>query len=133
MKCCATQRPYKVLGYKGKQVRDNMHCSDLVRAFDLFFKEPRSGEVYNVGGSRFSNCSMLEAIAVCEEISGREMRWEYDPCNRVGDHIWWISDVGKFQSHYPEYKLRYNVRDILREINDRNRERWSAMRESVNA
>jgi len=133
MRCCATRTPYKVLGYKGKQVRDNMHCSDLIQAFDLFFKQPRTAEVYNIGGSRFSNCSMLEAIALCEEISGQEMRWEYDACNRMGDHIWWISDISKFQSHYPAYQLRYNVRAILREINDRNHERWCAVRESVNA
>src|SRR5215471_8736435 len=99
MRCNVTDTPYKILGYKGKQVRDNMHSSDLVRAFDRFFQSPRSGEVYNIGGSRFSNCSMLEAIAMCEEISGVKMKWESAQENRIGDHIWWISDIRKFQSH----------------------------------
>src|SRR5262249_32859818 len=81
MRCNITRTPYRVFGYKGKQVRDNMHSSDLVRAFDRFFQAPRAGEVYNIGGSRFSNCSVLEAIAMCEEISAREMEWEYVPQN----------------------------------------------------
>ena len=83
MKCNVTGTPYKVLGYKGKQVRDNIHSCDLIRAFDMFFEKPRVAEVYNIGGSRFSNCSMLEAIALCEKISGREMIWEYEPSNRL--------------------------------------------------
>ncbi len=116
--------PYTVFGYKGKQVRDNLHSSDLVRAFDRFFQDPGSGEVYNIGGSRFSNCSLREAISMCEEISGREMKWEYVPENRTGDHIWWISDIGKFQSHYPGYEMQFDIRAILREIHDKNRERW---------
>jgi CDP-paratose 2-epimerase len=124
MRCNAMGTPYQVFGYKGKQVRDNMHSSDLIQAFDRFFQAPRSAEVYNIGGSRFSNCSMLEAIAMCEEISGQKMKWQYVPENRVGDHIWWISDIGKFQAHYPGYKLKYDVRAILREIHDRNRDRW---------
>jgi CDP-paratose 2-epimerase len=124
MRCNVTGTPYKVFGYKGKQVRDNMHSSDLIQAFDRFFRSPRSAEVYNIGGSRFSNCSMLEAIAICEEISGQKMHWEYVPENRVGDHIWWISDISKFQSHYPGYNLKYDVRAILREIHDKNRDRW---------
>jgi CDP-paratose 2-epimerase len=80
--------------------------------------------VYNIGGSRFSNCSMLEAIAMCEEISGRKMEWEYVPTSRMGDHIWWISDIRKFQEHYPGYALKYDSRVILREIHDCNSERW---------
>lgn len=124
MRCSVTGTPYKVFGYHGKQVRDNMHSSDLIRAFDRFFQAPRSGEVYNIGGSRFSNCSMREAISMCEQISGREMNWEYLPDNRLGDHIWWISDIRKFQSHYPGYELRFDCHAILQEIHDRNRERW---------
>jgi CDP-paratose 2-epimerase len=124
MRCNAMGTPYKIFGYKGKQVRDNMHSSDLIQAFDRFFQAPRSAEVYNIGGSRFSNCSMLEAISMCQEISGRQMEWEYVPANRVGDHIWWISDISKFQSHYPGYKLKSDTRAILREIHDRNHERW---------
>ena len=127
MKCNVTGTPYKVFGYKGKQVRDNIHSSDLVRAFELFFEKPRSAEVYNIGGSRFSSCSMLEAIRICEEISGRKMEWEYVPSNRMGDHIWWISDISKFQSHYHDYRLTFDVQAILREIHDGNQERWGAI------
>jgi CDP-paratose 2-epimerase len=116
MRCAVTGRSYRVLGYKGKQVRDNIHSHDLVEAFWQFFRRPRQGEVYNLGGSRHSNCSMLEAIALCEEISGRKLDWTYVEDNRIGDHIWWISDVRKFQAHYPGWKYRYGLRDILEEI-----------------
>lgn len=133
MRCNVKRTPYKVFGYKGKQVRDNLHSSDLICAFDRFFKAPRSGEVYNIGGSRFSNCSMLEAISMCEEISGCEMEWKYEPENRIGDHIWWISDIGKFQSHYPGYEIKFDTRAILREIHDKNRERWREASRAVHA
>src|SRR2546426_2400475 len=116
MKCTVTGKPYRVFGYKGKQVRDNIHSHDLVEAFWEFFSAPRSGEVYNIGGSRHSNCSMLEAIELCEEISGRKLKWNYEETNRLGDHIWWISDVRKFQQHYPRWKFRYGLGDILDEI-----------------
>jgi CDP-paratose 2-epimerase len=116
MICAVSGRPYRVLGYKGKQVRDNIHSFDLVEAFVEFIRAPRSGEVYNIGGSRHSNCSMLEAIALCEEISGRKLTWSYEETNRMGDHIWWISDVGKFQKHYPTWEFRYSLREILEEI-----------------
>ena len=124
MRCVVTATPYKVFGYKGKQVRDNLHSSDLIRAFDAFVAAPRCGEVYNIGGSRFSNCSMLEAIALCQQISGQQLEWQYVPENRAGDHIWWISDIRRFQSHYPSYRLQYDVPAILREIHDQNAERW---------
>ncbi len=126
VKCAATQTPYTVFGYAGKQVRDNIHCADLISAFDRFYHEPRAGEVYNIGGSRFSNCSMLEAIEICAEITGKELDWTYEEQNRTGDHIWWISDVGKFQSHYPAWKLTYDVRRIISEIYEANHERWQA-------
>ncbi|HLM77987.1 MAG TPA: NAD-dependent epimerase/dehydratase family protein, partial [Rubrobacteraceae bacterium] len=100
MKCTVTGKPYTVFGYKGKQVRDNVHSHDLVNALYHFYRDPRVGEVYNVGGSRFSNCSMLEAVRLCEEIAGRQLDWDYSESNRSGDHIWWISDVSKFRSHY---------------------------------
>jgi CDP-paratose 2-epimerase len=116
MICTVSGRPYRVFGYKGKQVRDNIHSFDLVEAFVEFVRAPRSAEVYNIGGSRHSNCSMLEAIALCEEISGRKLVWGYEETNRIGDHIWWISDVRKFQEHYPTWKFRYNLRGILEEI-----------------
>jgi CDP-paratose 2-epimerase len=123
MKCAVTGTPYTVFGYKGKQVRDNIHSADLIHAFAEFFREPRSGAVYNIGGGRHSNCSMLEAIAICEEITGREMNWTYADANRSGDHIWWISDVGKFSRDYPNWKLEYSVSDILGEIHEANLER----------
>jgi CDP-paratose 2-epimerase len=116
MKCTVTGKPYRVFGYNGKQVRDNIHSHDLVEAIWQFFRAPRSGEVYNMGGSRHSNCSMLEAIELCEEISGRKLNWTYVEDNRIGDHIWWISDVRKFQSHYPAFKYRYDLKGILKEI-----------------
>ena len=115
-KCVVNGNPYTVFGYKGKQVRDNIHSHDLVNMFWQFFINPRVGEVYNAGGSRHSNCSMLEAINICEELSGREMEWTYEENNRVGDHIWWISDVRKFKSHFPEWEYRYGIREILEEI-----------------
>jgi len=116
MICTVTGRPYRVFGYKGKQVRDNIHSFDLVEAFAEFIGAPRAGEVYNIGGSRYSNCSIVEAIEMCEEISGRNLTHTYEETNRIGDHIWWISDVRKFQSHYPNWKLRYGLREILEEI-----------------
>lgn len=116
MKCTVEGRSYRVFGYKGKQVRDNIHSHDLVDAFWHFFKAPRMAEVYNLGGSRHSNCSMLEAIALCEEIAGRKLDYSYVEDNRIGDHIWWISDVRKFQSHYPDWSYRYDLRGILEEI-----------------
>jgi CDP-paratose 2-epimerase len=116
MICAVSGRPYRVFGYKGKQVRDNIHSFDLVEAFAEFIRNPRAGEVYNIGGSRHSNCSMLEAIEMCEQISGKKLNWSYEETNRIGDHIWWISDVRKFQAHYPNWKFRYGMRDILEEI-----------------
>src|SRR5437870_10242622 len=116
MKCCVIGRPYRVFGYKGKQVRDNIHSLDLVETFAAFIDKPRVAEVYNIGGGRFCNCSMLEAISLCEEISGRKLTWHYEETNRIGDHIWWISDVRKFQSHYPQWKFRFGLREILEQI-----------------
>ncbi|MBF0522280.1 MAG: NAD-dependent epimerase/dehydratase family protein [Candidatus Omnitrophica bacterium] len=131
MKCAVTGQEYQILGYKGKQVRDNIHSFDLVSAFYHFFKNPHVGEVYNIGGSRFSNCSLLEAIGMCENIVGKKMHTHYVEANRVGDHIWWISDVSKFQSHYPNWKLTKNVENILTEIYNYNRERWLKESRSV--
>ncbi|HEV2096104.1 MAG TPA: NAD-dependent epimerase/dehydratase family protein [Chthoniobacterales bacterium] len=116
MKCAVSGKPYRVFGYGGKQVRDNIHSYDLVEAFVAFIGAPRVAEVYNIGGSRHSNCSMLEAIQACEEISGRKLSWTYEENNRIGDHIWWISDVRKFQAHYPDWSFRYGLREILLEI-----------------
>jgi CDP-paratose 2-epimerase len=116
MKCTASGASYRVFGYKAKQVRDNIHSHDLVEAFWQFSQAPRGGEVYNLGGGRHSNCSMLEAIQLCEGISGQKLRWTYEETHRIGDHIWWISDVRKFQEHFPEWKFRYGLRQILEEI-----------------
>lgn len=124
VKCAMTGTPYTVFGYQGKQVRDNIHSADLIGAFDHFLRSPRRGEVYNIGGSRFSNCSMMEAIQICEEITEQPMNYDYTETNRAGDHIWWISDVSKFQSHYPDWKLQYDVPRICREIHANNAERW---------
>jgi CDP-paratose 2-epimerase len=124
MKCTATGTPYRVFGYKGKQVRDNIHSYDLVNAFHHFYTAPRVGEVYNIGGARFSCCSMLEAIDLCEKIAGKALRWTYEDSNRIGDHIWWISDIRKFKSHHPGWDLTYNVEDILTEIFAANAPRW---------
>jgi CDP-paratose 2-epimerase len=124
MKCAVTKKEYRIFGYKGKQVRDNIHGIDLVNAFDHFYKNPRCGEVYNIGGGRFSNCSIIEAIKLCEEITGNKMRTTYIENNRIGDHIWWISDVSKFKSHFPKWSHTRNVRDILVEIFYMNKNRW---------
>ena len=115
-KCAVTGKPYTVFGYKGRQVRDNIHSHDLVQMLWHFFQAPLVGEVYNAGGSRHSNCSMQEAIGLCEELTGREMSIRYAQENRAGDHIWWISDVSKFRSHYPDWQYNYDIRGILEEI-----------------
>ena len=116
MKCIVERRPYRIFGYKGKQVRDNIHAHDLVSAFIHFYENPRIGEVYNMGGSRHSNCSMLEAIRIGEELSGNKLDFTYLEDNRIGDHIWYISDVRKFQEHYPNWKYEYSIENILGEI-----------------
>src|ERR1019366_3949523 len=125
VRCAITRTRYTVFGYKAKQVRDNIHSADLNSAFEHFFRAPRVGEVYNMGGGRDSNCSMLEAITICERITGRPFEWNYDERSRVGDHIWYISDLARFKSHYPGWKLTYSVTDIMEQIYDANRERWS--------
>lgn len=124
MKCTVSGTPYNVFGYKGKQVRDNIHSADLIAAFDAFHSNPRSAAVYNIGGGRQSNCSMLEAITLCEEISDKKLDWTYEEGNRAGDHIWWVGDLAKFESDYPNWKLKHNVPDILKEIYEANVERW---------
>jgi CDP-paratose 2-epimerase len=118
MKCSITGTHYTIFGYKGKQVRDNIHSYDLVNMFWNFYKNPRSGEVYNAGGGRYSNCSMLEAIKLCEEISGNKMNVSYTEENRIGDHIWYISDVSKFKNHYPDWNWTYDLRSTLEQIHE---------------
>lgn len=127
MRCVATGKPYTIFGYKGKQVRDNIHSSDLIRAFYQFFLNPRVAAVYNIGGGRFSNCSILEAIALCQEITGREFSYYLSEQNRIGDHIWWIGDNGRFMADYPDWQQQYDVPLILGEIYGMNRERWEGL------
>lgn len=126
MRCTVTGQPYAVYGYKAKQVRDNLHSADLVDAFLAFHDSPRSGVVYNIGGGRFSNCSMLEAIELCQRISGKELDWDLAQDARVGDHMWWISDLDEFRNDYPTWEPRYAVEAILQEIHDENVADWSA-------
>lgn len=116
MKCAVNSDHYTVFGYKGKQVRDNIHSYDLVNMFWNFYQNPRCGEVYNAGGGRHSNCSMQEAIALCEKIVEKKMNYSYSEENRIGDHMWWISDVSKFKRHYPQWDYHYSIEDILHQI-----------------
>lgn len=124
MKCTVTGTPYTVFGYAGKQVRDNIHSADLIAAFDAYRRSPRPAAVYNIGGGRFSNCSMLEAIEICERIAGRELRWEMGEEPRIGDHRWWISDLAPFEADYPEWRPRHGIEEILTEMHAQNVERW---------
>jgi CDP-paratose 2-epimerase len=125
LRCTITGDPYTVFGYRGKQVRDNIHSADLVRAFEAFRARPKAGAVYNIGGGRESNCSMLEAIGICESIVGRELDWELSDEARVGDHRWWVSDLGPFKADYPEWGISYGVQSMLRDMHERNADRWS--------
>jgi CDP-paratose 2-epimerase len=125
VRCAMTRTPYTIFGYGGKQVRDAIHSSDLIACFEAFWRAPRVAEVYNIGGGRHSNVSVLEAIDLVQEVTGEEMTTGYTDSNRVGDHIWWISDNGRFASHYPEWRQAYDVRAIAQELHDRNREHWT--------
>ncbi|CAN5775614.1 NAD-dependent epimerase/dehydratase family protein [soil metagenome] len=124
MRCTMTATQYTVFGYGGKQVRDVIHSRDVLSAIDAVLADPRPGEIYNLGGGRVSNISVLESIELCEGIAGRALDWKYEEQNRVGDHIWWISDMRKFQSHYPSWTLEYELKRIAEEIYEENRERW---------
>ncbi len=119
VKCALTGTEYTIFGYKGKQVRDNIHCHDLVNMFWHFYENPKPGEVYNAGGSRHSNCSMLEAIDLIKDITGKTLKWKYVDDNRSGDHIWYVSDVAKFQKHFPQWRYQYDLKDILSQICER--------------
>jgi len=116
VKCAITGDHYTIFGYKGKQVRDNIHAHDLINMFWHYYQAPRPGEVYNAGGVRHSNCSVLEAIAVCEKIGGRAMNFSVSDEHRTGDHIWYISDVRKFKTHYPEWEYQFDLEDIVEQI-----------------
>jgi CDP-paratose 2-epimerase len=114
--CILTGREYRIFGYKGKQVRDNIHSHDLVNAFYHAFKKPRVGEVYNMGGARFSNISMIEAIAKIEQLTGKTAVTTYVDDNRIGDHIWYVSNVDKFKEHYPDWDFTYDMDRILGDL-----------------
>jgi CDP-paratose 2-epimerase len=114
VKCCINNAPYTVYGYDGKQVRDNIHSSDLIHAFNSYFKSPKAnGEVYNIGGGVYSNCSVIEAINLIQRLTGKEMNVAFKEQNRIGDHMWWVSDITKFQKHFPEWKQQYNLEKIM--------------------
>ena len=116
VKCIATGHTYTIFGYKGKQVRDNIHSSDLVNAFYHVYLKPKQGEVYNIGGSRHSNISIIEAIEKIEKILSKKAITEYSDTPRIGDHIWYISDVSKFKHDYPTWDFQYNIDTILTDI-----------------
>ena len=124
LRCNLTNTPYSIFGYKGKQVRDNIHSADLVRALEAFFRAPRAGAVYNMGGGRYSNCSVLEAIAMSEKATEQKLNWEYVEQSRKGDHIWYISDLTRFQRDFPNWKPSYDVRRIINEIVETGADRW---------
>jgi CDP-paratose 2-epimerase len=126
MRATVSGRKYTIFGYSGKQVRDNIHSYDVVRAFQRFHEAPRCAAVYNLGGGRASNVSMLEAIALCQEISGKELDYELSDQARMGDHRWWISDLSEFERDYPGFELSYGIEAVLREIYEANVEQWTA-------
>jgi CDP-paratose 2-epimerase len=128
MRCTMTGEPYTIYGYGGKQVRDNIHSADLVAAFDAFHRAPRPAAIYNIGGGRHNSCSMLEAIELCEQIAGRELKWELSDQNRIGDHQWWISDLEPFRADYPEWDITYDIQAVLHEIYERNADLWLTTR-----
>ncbi len=123
VKVAFTGQPYTIHGYKGKQVRDNIHSFDVVRAMEEFAKHPRPGEVYNLGGCRANSISILEAVARIEEMTGRKIRCIYNEQARKGDHICYISDMRKFRDHYPRWRITRGLDDILREIVEAEKER----------
>ena len=116
MWCAAAKRPYVIHGYGGKQVRDNIHASDLVLAFDQFRQRPRAGEVYNLGGGQTFNCSVTEAIGLCEQATGNKLSRSYQDLARAGDHIWWVTDVGKFKRDYPEWRYQVGADAIVADV-----------------
>ena len=116
VKISLIKKKYTILGYKGKQVRDNIHSSDLVECFWEFYKKPTSGQVYNIGGCRFSNCSIIEALNYVEKKTKINIKKTFKKQNRVGDHIWYISNMKKFKKHYPKWSQKYNTQRILDEL-----------------
>lgn len=118
VKCNIEQKEYTIFGYKGKQVRDNIHSYDVASFIDEFIKSPRIGEVYNLGGGKENSVSIMESFKIVEEISGKPMNYNYSDQNRVGDHICYYSDLNKIRMHYPGWKMTKNVNDVINEIYD---------------
>jgi len=116
VKSSLNKKKYTIYGYKGKQVRDNIHSNDLVNCFWNYFKKPRVGEVYNIGGSRKSNCSVIEALNYVELLANIKVKKIYQKTNRIGDHIWYVSDIRKFKKHYPNWKQKYDTKKIIEEL-----------------
>ena len=116
VKCAIKNKTYTILGYKGKQVRDNIHSHDFINCIWEYYKKPIPGEVFNIGGTRFSNCSILEAINLIEKITSKKMKIKFSKQQRTGDHKWYITNMQKFYKHYPNYKLQYSLKSILKEI-----------------
>ena len=116
VKSCVSKKKYTIIGYKGKQVRDNMHSFDLVNCFWEFYKKPKKGEVYNIGGGRHSNCSVIEALNLVEKLTNIKIQKQIIKTPRVGDHIWYISNLSKFKKHYPKWKQKYNTKKIIEEL-----------------
>ena len=115
-----SKKEYSLIGYKGKQVRDNLHSYDLVNCFWEFYKKPKFGEIYNIGGGRFSNCSILEALEILEKFKNIRIKKKIVNKNRVGDHIWYISNTKKFKKDYPNWRQKYNTKKIIEELIENN-------------
>lgn len=124
MKCAVTGKSYTVFGHGGLQVRDNIHSDDLTEAFWQYYLDPEPGAVYNMGGGRESNVSMMEAIGLCQEIASRRLNWSYRDEARIGDHRWWISDTSRFKHRYPDWGITKTVPEIMLAIHEEGKSRW---------
>jgi CDP-paratose 2-epimerase len=116
IKCNLEEKEYRIYGYKGKQVRDNIHSEDVARFMEAYFQAPRSGEVYNIGGGKANSCSILEAFQITEEFSGKPQRHIYVEDNRAGDHICYYSDLRKMKAHYPIWEVTISLPETIRQI-----------------
>ena len=126
MRCTVTGDKYTIFGHQGKQVRDNIHAADVTRAFHAYHQAPKQAAVYNLGGGRESNVSMLEAIELCQQIAGRQLDYILTDEARIGDHLWYVSDMSAFQCEYPSWGLTFGIGDVLQDIYEANAERWLA-------
>jgi len=119
--CAVKGQPYTIYGYKAKQVRDQIHCHDVASLFLEFYKQPRCGEVYNIGGGRSNSLSILETIDILDAM-GYRLQHQYEPTNRVGDHICYISSLKKIREHFPQWKMEYDLPRIIGEIASRHKQ-----------